>query len=77
MQTPEQIAEGLSERQAWAVYLGGAFGRSPISAKIMRPLERRGLASRIEQKGFQVRWQLTPLGHSVREILITKEARRG
>lgn len=41
----------------------------PYYASVMRPLVRRGLFDRIEQPGFQVRWQITQLGLAVRRIL--------
>ena len=79
MQTPEQIAEGLSPAQRrwmsentewrkprpWAEDRWMTFPPSNVH----RVLFRHGL---VDHSG-----QLSPLGLSVREILITKEARRG
>lgn len=69
MTDPHTIARGLTDTQAWAIQIGGSFGRMPLDAIVMRPLERRGLFSRIEQKGFQVRWELTAAGEAVRRVL--------
>ena len=70
MQTPEQIAAGLSEAQKRILI--ELFDGTPkwdvdANEQDMSALARFHLTS----------LHLTPLGLSVREILITKEARRG
>ena len=67
MQTPEQIAEGLSEAQKRILI--ELFDGTPrwdvdVNERDMAAIARFHLTS----------LRLTPLGHSVREILITKEA---
>ena len=70
MPDPHQLAAGLSEDGKFAISFEGiAYGRAPFAASVMRPLERRGLFTRIAEKGFQVRWEITPLGLAVRAIL--------
>ena len=68
-QTPEQIAERLSEAQKrWL--LDAWYGRSGWQINYRKKACDLGLTE--PNSG-----RLSPLGHSVREILITKEARRG
>ncbi|QZP06843.1 hypothetical protein [Caenibius sp. WL] len=79
MQTPEQIAEGLSEAQREAVMsasetIGGQMVLWHAHRGTMKSLYRKGICCEPCWRGNAVE---TPLGLSVREILITKEARRG
>lgn len=66
----ERIARGLRAGERHIIRRQGlAYGTAPFYANIMRPLERKGLFSRITQNGFQTRWELTALGSRVRAHL--------
>jgi hypothetical protein len=69
-----KIAAGLSLRDRAIILREGiCVGRMPFSASLMRPLERRGIFVRVERKGFQVRWQLTPLGEDLWEYFTERD----
>jgi hypothetical protein len=66
------VAGKLTADDLYVLMRGGlAFGRTPFSASVMRPLERRGLFTREARPGFQVRWHVSQLGLAVRDFLST------
>lgn len=64
-----EIAGRLTVAQRTVIWLRGEVCGMPFIASIMRPLVRRGFFSRVDRKGFQARWSLTPLGARVRSYL--------